>query len=254
MRIALLSLAAAAAIIMPSMTPAAYAQEETIALPPEGHTILNISVTERTEVTQDTLSAALRYEMDGGSANEIQDAINKAVKSALDEAKKYNDVKTSTGGYHVYSYNERNMVDPRTGEPISKKKSWRGSQSITLEGENASALLELAGKIQEMGFLMGGLNYSLSPEKSESVRDGLMTKALGKLGTRASLAAKALNKSGYDILEVNIDSSMPSFPVYRMMAKGAMAMDSAAEMAAPSAEAGESDVTMTINARVMLKP
>lgn len=251
MRTALLAVFAYVLIAAPAFAD----DDNIIAMPPKGHTIINLNVTERTELMQDTLSANLQYELDGGSANEIQDHINKAMTQALEEAKKVTGVKVTTGSYYVYAYDQNQTVDPRTGQPISTNKKWRGQQSIQLESKDSTKLLELAGKIQAMGFTMQGLNYFLSQEKSESVRDELMQKALTALGGKAKLAATALGKGGYDIIEVNIDGAMPPMPpMYKTMARMEMAGAAADSVAAPVAMAGESEVTLTVTARVLLKP
>lgn len=249
MRIALLSTLLALGLAFP-----AHAEPETIALPPTGHSIMNITVTEQMKLAQDTLSASLRYELDGGSANEIQDRINKAVAEAVTEAKAYSDVKTTTGSYYVYVYDEGQVIDPRTGQPMSSTKKWRGTQTIDLESSNSTKLLELAGKIQTKGFIMNGMNYSLSREKSESVQDELMQKALKQLGAKAKIAATALGKGGYDIIDVNINGSAP--PIYPVYARASMmAMEKGvADVATPVAAAGESEVSMSVTARVLLKP
>lgn len=249
MRKTLLSLLLALGLVAP-----AHAEQDVIALPPAGHSILNITVTEQMKLQQDKLSASLRYELDGGSANEIQDRINKAVAEAVAEAKAYSTVKTTTGSYYVYVYDEGQIIDPRTGQPMSTNKKWRGTQTIELESGDSSKLLELAGKIQTKGFIMNGMNYSLSREKSESVQDELMQKALKQLGAKAKIAATALGKGSYDVIDININGSAP--PMYPVYARASMmAMEKGvADVAAPVAEAGESEVSLSITARVLLKP
>lgn len=249
MRTTLLTALATLALLSPAM-----AEDNGLALPPAGQTILNISVSEETKITQDTLSASLRYELDGGSANEIQDKINKAVAEAIADSKAYNDVKTTTGGYYVYAYDEGQIIDPRTGQPMASTKKWRGTQTIDLESKNSTKLLELAGKIQTKGFIMNGLNYSLSAEQSEAAQDGLLQSVLKKLNAKATLAASALGKGSYDIVDININGSQP--PIYPVYSKRMMAMASSmeADVAAPTAEAGESSVSINVNARVLLKP
>ncbi|NBX66345.1 MAG: DUF541 domain-containing protein [Proteobacteria bacterium] len=249
MRIALLSALLALAVALP-----AKAEENGLDLPPAGHSILNITVTEQMKLSQDTLSASLRYELDGGSANEIQDRINKAVAEAVAEAKNYSTVKATTGSYYVYVYDEGQIIDPRTGQAVSSSKKWRGTQTIDLESSDSSKLLELAGKIQTKGFIMNGMNYSLSREKSEGVQDQLMQKALKQLGDKAKIAASALGKSSYDVIDININGSAPSiYPVYGRASM--MAMEKGvSDVATPVAEAGESEVSLSVTARVLLKP
>ena len=101
---------------------------------------------------------------------------------------------------------------------------------------------------------MNNLGYTLSPEKYETVQDSLLTKALAKLEGKAALAAKALKKEKVEMLDVNLQ---PSGPVYPMMyARAEMAMDagSAKVMSAPVVAAGEQDVSLSVSARVLLKP
>lgn len=247
MRTALLSALAVLFIAAP-----AYAQE-TVMLPPAGTTIVNLSATERQKVSQDTLNASLRIEIDGATASEVQDKINKAMTEAVAESKKVSAVKVTTGNYHVYQY-EDGRPDPKTGQIENPVKKWRGAQTIDLESKDSAKLLTLAGQIQEMGFAMNGLNYSLSTEKAEEVRDSLLTKAIEKLRAKAKVAQGALGKSGFEIVDVNIDNAAmpPVYPVaYKTMAmRGAADM---AEMASPVAEAGESEVQMTVSARILLK-
>jgi predicted secreted protein len=247
MRTALLSALAALTLAAP-----AFADDNGLALPPSGTTIINLSVTERTTLPQDTLNASLRLEQEGTSATDIQNNINKQMTNALAEAKKVTEVKTSTGGYYVYQY-DAGTPDPKTGQILKSDKKWRGSQTIQLESKDSAKLLDLAGKIQSMGFVMDGLNYSLSNAQADSVRDDLMTKALKGIGDKAKIAQTALGKGSYDILDVNIDNASP--PIYPMYKAMAMRAESAqADMAAPAAQAGETDVNLTVNARVLLKP
>src|SRR5690606_17981515 len=120
--------------------------------------------------------------------------------------------------------------------------------------KDAAALLKLTGEIQAAGFLMNGLNYTLSPEKAEEVRDDLTVKALKKLQDKAAMIAKAMGKSGYEITDLNIDGASPVVPMYSkgMMMRAEMAAP--ADMATPVAEAGETDVSLSVSARVLLKP
>ncbi|MCH2546530.1 MAG: SIMPL domain-containing protein [Alphaproteobacteria bacterium] len=222
-------------------TPA-YAQD--IQLLPEGQTLVTLSVTERMQVPQDTLHASLRIEETNKNPKALQDTINKATEKAVKAAKEVKDVKTSTGYYSVYQYNNSNSS--------RENMKWRGSQTINLESKNTEALLELAGEIQDMGFAMNNLNYTLSTEKADEVRDSMMEAALVRAREKANRAAKALNKSDVDIAMVNVDASTNFAQPMRVMRSNMMASD-AMEMAAPTAEAGESEVTLTVTVNAVAK-
>lgn len=101
---------------------------------------------------------------------------------------------------------------------------------------------------------MNGLNYTLSPEKAEEIKDSLMEAALVKLKARADRAAKALGKNNTALVEVTIDAGNNYYGAPMMRS---MAMDSGAameKMATPVAEPGQSEITLTVNARALLSP
>lgn len=233
------------ALIATSLLTAAPAIAQEYQLLPEGQTMLTLSVTERVQAQQDTLHASLRIELSDKNPDALQSKINAAMTKALAEAKAVTNVKTSTGYYSVYqTYSDTN---PRA------VKAWNGSQTIDLESKDAKALLQLAGKIQEAGFATNNLSYSLSTEKADEIRENLLETALTRAKAKAERAAKGLGKKDVELVQIGIDSPV-DFPqpvmARGMMMKAEMAADS---FAAPVAEAGESEVTLTINVRAIAK-
>lgn len=210
-----------------------------------GETVINLTATEHQKMTQDLLSASLRMEVKGRDARTLQDKVNKAMQAALVTAKKYGSITVSTGPYYVY---------PFTPDAKSTDTSkYIASQTIDLQGKKSDDVLAAAGAIQDMGFLMNNLGYTLSPEKADAIQDELMERALKKIQASAERAAKALGKGSAEIQEVSANGQVPYYP----MARGMMAMADTAEaksIQAPVAEAGETDVTYNVNARVLLKP
>lgn len=218
--------------------------EDTILSLPDGQVILSISATERREVEQDLLVATFQYSANDREAREVQNEINKAMKEVLDLIKKDDRVKVNTGTYNVYE---------RT-EPRTKERKWYGSQSVTIKSKNSNAVLKLSGKLQDMKFNTSGLSYTLDPKTAVSVQDSLMEDALKQLQTRANRAAKALGKSSAELRDVNVNGGgIPHQPQH--YTRGMAMMESAdAAMAAPVAASGESTITLTVNARAILKP
>lgn len=229
---------------MLSASPASAQMEDPILTMPDGQAILNISATERREVEQDLLVATLSFKSVNKDSSVVQNEINKKMKEAVELAKKEKEIKVNTGSYQVYE-----QTDPRT-----KETKWNGSQSLTLKSKDSEMILTLVGKLQSMGLTSNGLNYMLSPETAVEVQDSLMEAALKQLQDRADRAAKALGKSTAELRDINVQGTdVPYQPMYgrgqvMMMAKAEM------DMAAPVAEAGESTITLTVNARAILKP
>ncbi len=214
---------------------------QNINLLPEGQTLITLSVTERVQVEQDTLIATLRVERDHRDAVALQSEINAAMAQALETAEGDEAVKVSTGYYSVYQYN----TSPQGGR---NNEVWRGSQSLTLEGQDAAKILALAGEIQEQGFLMSELSYVLSTARADEVRDSLMESAIARATANVERAARAMGKTDVDIAVLDVDAAL-GYAKPMMMARG-VAMD-AMEMAAPVAEAGESEVSLTVRVQAV---
>ena len=236
MRHSLLPLSALLASLL-----AAPVSAQNVNLLPEGQTRITLSVTERVQVEQDTLIATLRVERDHRDAVTLQSEINAAMAQALETAEGDEAVKVATGYYSVYQYN----TSPQGGR---NNDVWRGSQSITLEGRDAAKILALAGEIQEQGFLMSELSYVLSTARADEVRDSLMESAIARATANVERAARAMGKSDVDIAVLDVDAAL-GYAQPMMMARG-VAMD-AMEMAAPVAEAGESEVSLTVRVQAV---
>ncbi len=239
---------------MIGLTHNAHAQDGNgLNLPPSGTTIINLSATEKRTLPQDLLVASLRIEAeDKTDPAVVQKKINDAMTKALDLAKKESAFKISTGSYSVYK-NEYHVVVNKTTGAHEQRSKWQGSQSIEIQSKDSTKLLEVVGKIQAMGFAMNNLAYTLSPELMEKTRDELLVNALKKLVAKADIVAKTLGKSKADLVNVNVDSGGPIMPMYKnMMARAEVAMMADA-MPAPVAEAGETDVQLTVSARALIK-
>jgi predicted secreted protein len=229
------------------------AQEQGSLVKP-GQTVLNISASERQNVQQDLLTASLRYETEGNDSKVLQNKINTLMAKALATAKEFPDVQVSTDHYYVYPYDPNPQPYP-VDQSASERKPiiWRGSQGLNLKSKNSADLLKLFGALQDLGMQTNNLSYTLSPETFETVRDGLMESALTKLREKAERAAKALGKKEAELVEVSVDTAYPNYPM-PMMARAEMAgMAMDAKMAPPSASPGDSEITLTVSARAVLK-
>ena len=89
---ALVVAALALAVTPTSLT----AQEDSLRLPPAGHTLLNLSASERMTLPQDLLTATLRVEARSAEPRKVQDDINKAMTAALALTKTVAAVKTTS--------------------------------------------------------------------------------------------------------------------------------------------------------------
>ena len=208
-------------------------------------TVLNISATEFIEVPEDLLVANLHYEFEAITAKELQNQINATMTKALEKAKMLKDVKVATQQYSVYKYE---YVANKNDE---RKTKWRGSQGVIISGKTDD-ILKLTGELQEIGLAVDGLSYTISNDKREEVRDSLMELAVEKLMKKSKRVAKALGKDVIKVLSINVDAdtSRPYPVIQYAMRIGAVAKD---EMNSPVAEPGQSQISMTVSAAILIK-
>jgi predicted secreted protein len=176
----------------------------------------------------------------------LQNLVNAAVKKALDSAKAVDGVQVQTGYYQVY------QVQNEPGIFSADNPVWRAQQSLQLHSLDSAALLALVGDLQSTGLTVTNLYYTLSPERYEQVSGELTIKVLQTLQQRATNAGDALGKQSAALVEVSLDGNA-NVPVTReVYAMSARAMDM--KMETPSAEPGETTVSVTVSARAILSP
>jgi predicted secreted protein len=207
--------------------------------------LLNISASDSKEVEEDLLVVNLRFETEGKSPQEVQEKINEKMTKALDEVKKHRKIKVSTEQYSVYKYHPR----IKKGEP--KKTIWRGSQSLQLKSKHSDIILKTTGVLQSMDLAVNGLNYIVSPELREEVQDSLMEKAVEKLLTKSKRVAKVLGKDDIEVVNININSN--NFYPSPMRASSAMMMKDMSAESSPVASPGQSRITTSVSATILIK-
>ncbi|MBL3588230.1 MAG: SIMPL domain-containing protein [gamma proteobacterium endosymbiont of Lamellibrachia anaximandri] len=201
---------------------------------------VTLSVSAETKVGNDTLVAVLYSQKEGANTTKLAREVNQNLGWALDMTKQTADIKVQT-------------LDYRT-DPIYRKQvlqGWRVKQSLRLESRNSAALSDLIGKLQKR-LAVESISYQVSPEKRKSSQDELIQQALADFRARAEMVAKAWERPGYRLVQININTSDHT-PRPKMMRMAAMEM-SADAMPAPAIEAGSQTVRVSVSGVVELTP
>jgi predicted secreted protein len=212
------------------------------------NTYLNTSVTDYQEVTEDILSANLRFDFEGNDPQKVQNHINEKMSQILKMAKKIPELEVSTDQYYVYK-NYSNDQDKK------KKESWTGSQSIIITSKFNESVLKFAHELQNTGLLMNSLNYSISSELEQKTRDSLTENLINKLMTKAEKFAKFTGKSQAQIIELNVDNNNiydNNMKTYNVSSLKATKSD-LGEAALPVSSPKQQKITATISAKFLLK-
>jgi uncharacterized protein len=214
----------------------------------QGEMVLNVSATEQRQVAQDTLNASLEISAQGKDKVALQDQVNKAMQQALAVLKTANNtaIHYQTTSYQVY------IINAEPGLFSSSNALWRAQQSVQLDSVDSAKLLELVGELQTLGLTVSNLNYTLSSAKYEEVAAELSSKVLLTLQQRADSAAKVLKLNHARLVEVSLDGNANFAPAnvrsYDMMTLASE------KIATPTADPGETQVTVSVAARAILSP
>lgn len=214
----------------------------------EGQLILNLNSTVQENVKQDTLNVMISYTAEGRDSAPLQNEVNTAIRQARDILEATDNIDYTIQQYTVY------MTQPPA--PVRNNSTnlpvWRAQQTIHMSSLNSEALLVVTARLQQAGLVISNMSYSLSDAVFQETSDRLMNTALMKLQERAEEVANTLGKGRADLVEVSVNDRQ-NFNPSMNAALMARSFDSAA-MAVPVAEPGESQVSVTIQARALLSP
>lgn len=217
----------------------------------DGSTTLRLNAEARRSVPQDRLQVTLAFEQTAKTAAEAQKLVNAKMRDALKVYGGVSSVKATTGNYNVWKqYPNEPGPKPLTDAEREKAATWQATQQLMLDSADKDATLALVGKLQEQGFNVQNMNFYLSRQASDALRDDLTVEALGTMKARAQKMAGALGMKSIRFATIDVTGN-PVVPPMPMMRAMAMKADSAG-YAEPVGQAGESEVVVNVNAEVKL--
>jgi predicted secreted protein len=232
-----LLLLAASAVAIALGFPAAAAGESQL---PISQPVIMVTASATAPLPNDRMLASLRIEADNVDPVAAANEVNTKMAKALARAKAVKGVEASTVAYTSY----------QVAEPKQPPK-WRVSQTLSLEGSDFGALSALVSKIQgEDGLVLSGMSFTVSAAARRAAEDGLTQQAIKAWQARAQAAAQGFGAPTWRPGHVTIQAGEMMIRQQPMMraAAGAMA-------AAPiAAEAGTSDITVTVSGEAILEP
>ena len=200
---------------------------------------ISLSASSGQEVENDTLVAVMHVQLEGNDAEKLARIVNKQISAAVAKAKANPAVKVQTLEYST--------------QPIYRKQShsgWRVRQSIRLESGEATVLSQLIGELQQQ-LGLSSIHYTISPELRSQVENRLIKQAITAFNARAAMVSEAMQRDGYRLVEMNINTS-GNGPEPVPMPVRAMAMEGKGK--APRLEAGSRRIQVHIGGSIELNP
>lgn len=185
----------------------------------------------------DLAIAQLYAEQSGPDTATVARQVNRSIANAIESARGYPDIKVQSAGTSTW---------PVYTKGGGKIEAWRMRSEIRLESRNAAALSELVGKLQS-SLAVSNIAMQPAPDTRRKAADEATVDAIRAFEQRAELVGSTLGKR-YRIHRLNISESGSQPPIFAKM-RGAAMM---AEAAPAPIEAGESEVSVTVNGSIEL--
>ena len=204
--------------------------------------VANIQAEASRQVSNDEMHVVLYVEKNHKQPTELSSQITQLMNQALVIAKKYPKVKIETGSQSTY---------PVYLEDNQKLKEWRARAEINLESTDFKAASQLMSELQQT-FQTQSVRFSVSDQQRQKVENELILEASKAFQQRAQLLSQAWNKSGYNLVNLNLNTS--NYYPQPVMARASMAKfanDSVVE--SQSVASGESKITVNASGSIQFK-
>jgi predicted secreted protein len=204
------------------------------------YNVINLSADASRDISNDEMHAVLYIEKSNKQPAELATQINQLMNQAMAAARKYPTVKIETGTqttYPVYDNDNR------------KLKEWRGRAQVRLESTDFKATSQLIAELQQ-NFQTESISFTVSDAKRKKVENELMIEASKNFQQRAQALTQAWNKTGYELVNLNLNTNN-----YAPQPMPRLAMMKAADAGVPEQQmaAGESQLTVNANGAIQFK-
>ncbi len=197
---------------------------------------VHLSASAGESMENDIVVAILYAQSQSHDVARASNEVNQRITAGLKIAKKRQGVKVQT-----LEYNTAPVY--KSGKPSGM---WQVRQAMRLQSDDVQTLSELLGELQNT-LALRSLDYQLSLAKRKAVEEQLTRQAIQAFKTRAQLVTEAWGSNRYRLVEMSVSDSggVPPRPRYR-------AAEMSLDRAAPTIDAGEQHVTVSIQGTIEL--
>lgn len=194
-------------------------------------------------IANDEMHASLSKTIQASNAKALSTSLNTSLSQAMTLAKKYPNVKVTTGQQNAYPrYNKEGKIIGMTG-----------SVSIHLKSTNFEEAGELMGELQSI-MVMDSLSFGVSDKTKEKHQKALLQQAVARFKQDAQDITHAFGAKDYKLVHITIENQnrhMAS-PVLASGESLMMAKDASASV--PAMSSGDSTLHQQISGTIELLP
>ncbi len=198
--------------------------------------IVNLRVEQAREVANDVMVVIMQAAAQKNSSAEAAQSINETMAWADAIIAGDQRIRHKTLNYQT--------------RPVYQNKSitgWSASQQLQLQSEDIEALTAMAGTLQQR-LQIASMRFQVSDDRRAEELETLIVEALGAFRTKAQLIADTLKAQDYRIVALSVDENGGPRPYQAVVQAEAMM----ARAAAPSVEAGDSKIQVSVTGSIQL--
>ncbi|MGQ7843351.1 SIMPL domain-containing protein [Granulosicoccus sp. 3-233] len=206
------------------------------------YNVYSLSSEASAEVANDLMIATLVVQQEDADPAKLAEKVNETMRWAMSQLDEFDTLKVSTRDYQTYPRYDTSQVRRLIG--------WRATQSLQLETEDFSAASQAIQTLQER-LQVQGIRHMAQELTRRQASDALISEALDAFKARAELVQQNMGASGYQVLDVNIQTGESNTPMFTARAEMADMVRSSVATE-PALEAGTSRVNVQVFGRVQL--
>lgn len=205
------------------------------------YNVANLQAQASRQVSNDEMYAVLYIEKNHKQPAELSSLISQQMNQAMAVSKKYAQVKVKTGSQNTY---------PVYDNDNRKLREWRGRAEIIIESQDFKAASQLIAELQN-NFQTQSIQFSVSEQQRKKVENELIVEASQNFQRRAQQLSQAWQKTGFQLINLDINTQNQYPQPMRMQAT--MAKAAAYDAAPQEVSAGESKITVNANGSIQFK-
>lgn len=194
-------------------------------------------------IANDEMHASLSKTAQASNAKALSSSLNTALSQAMTLAKKYPNVKVTTGQQNAYPrYNKEGKIIGMTG-----------SVSIHLKSTNFEEAGELMGELQGI-MVMDSLSFGVSDETKEKHQKALLQQAVTRFKQDAQDITHAFGAKDYKLVKATLEQQNRHMASPMMASAESFAMAKDASGGVPAMSSGDSTLYQQISGTIELLP
>jgi len=212
---------------------------------PEKGTIVSLTATSSIELPNDEAVVLYRIEATGSNADVLRKQVNQisqAVHARLKQEKNLKQTTLSRRMEMLWRYDKISSKRVRDG--------WKLEQREQVTSKKLDAVPDWVDAIEKAGAHLDNLSFQMSDTSLKSAKKSLRLKAIQNFRVKARAMAMALDATSFRIAHLQTGSQPPVYPMRRGVPE--MALMKVSEDAAPSLNAGEGKISVTVSGQIVL--